>query len=104
MSKMNNIYLFKLTSGEEVIARTSEEIVNYNRINTVLIRNPMMLQFTPQGIGAMPWMVAAEDDQVTLIGSSITAISKVKAEVEKLYLQQVSGIDLSVPSTSSLAI
>ena len=35
-------------------------------------------------------------DQVTLIGSSITAISKVKAEIEKLYLQQVSGIDLSV--------
>ena len=47
---MNNIYLSKLTSGEEVIARTFEEIVNYNRINTVLIRNPMMLQFTPQCI------------------------------------------------------
>ena len=105
MNKFNYVYLYKLVTGEEIIAR-SEEIVNYNNINILLINRPMVLQMVPQGdrvgMALMPWMMSAKDDTVNLFGSSILAISKPKQELENSYLQQVSGIDLSTPSPFSL--
>lgn len=96
---MNNIYSFKLVSGEEIIARTKEEIINPGSINNLSIRDPMAIQITPQGMGAIPWMMTSENDKfITLFGHSLIAYSKAKPEIEKLYLQQVSGIDLSSPS------
>ena len=63
--------------------RMSEEIVNYNNINILLINRPMVLQMVPQGdrvgMALMPWMMSAKDDTVSLIGASITAISTPKA-------------------------
>ena len=105
MNNFNHVYLYKLVTGEEIIAR-SEEIVNYNNINILLINRPMVLQMVPQGdrvgMALMPWMMSAKDDTVSLIGASITAISTPKQELENSYLQQVSGINLSVPSSLSL--
>ncbi|MAV53361.1 MAG: hypothetical protein CMQ01_06300 [Gammaproteobacteria bacterium] len=101
---MSEIYLFKLTTGEEVIGSVADEIVNYNNINTLLVNKPMILglDHNTRQLGGMPWMPLAKNDKVTIIGSAIIAISRLKPEIEKSYLQQISGIDLSVPSSFSL--
>ena len=60
------------------------------------------LDHNTRQLGGMPWMPLAKNDKVTIIGSAIIAISRLKPEIEKSYLQQISGIDLSVPSSFSL--
>ena len=100
---MNHVYLYKLTSGEEIIAR-SEEIVNYGNINMLSINRPMILQMVPQGdrvgMALMPWMMSAKDDTVNLFGSSILAISKPKQELENSYLQPLQNGVFYIPAVS----
>jgi hypothetical protein len=66
----NKIVVLKLTTGEEVIARSR----NYNSDGSIEIKNPLSMVMVPneegnQGMVAFaPWMLALDDDQIVTIG------------------------------------
>ena len=61
----NDVKVLKLITGEEVIARITEE-----ENNLITLKNPMTLQMLPPtstgqvGIALVPWMKAAKNEKV----------------------------------------
>ena len=64
----NDVKVLKLITGEEVIARITEE-----ENNLITLKNPMILQMVPPttstgqiGFALVPWMKAAKNDNMTI--------------------------------------
>ena len=94
---MSNIRLFKLVTGEEMIAKVVKE--DNNRWN---VESPRVLVAQPTGNGQMgiamiPWIVGAPDCTTTLSEKDIvgTPISNLSKQLEDGYLSQTSGIALA---------
>jgi len=90
------IALMKLVSGEEVIAKVTE-----NTENTLTIKNARVLIMQPTGPGQVglvmvPWMATVPDDEIPLRKVDIMhRATNVPKELEDGYLQQTSGIQLA---------
>ena len=92
----NDVKVLKLITGEEVIARVSEE-----RSNLITLEKPMILQMlapntsTGQvGFALIPWMKAAKNEKVTISTEHIIAEDEASDQTEKNYLQVVTGLSL----------
>ena len=89
------VKVLKMISGEEVIARIKSEN------NLMILNKPMLLTQMPDpagsgrmGLGFVPWILSAvEEDVVVSVDHIITQLS-VKPEIEKMYLSQTSGLSL----------
>lgn len=92
-----DVIMFKALNGEEIIARLIEE-----DDKIVLIEKPRLL-VAQQGkqpgqmqIGLVPWYLGSPDGTVEVRQEHIfSRLKLVPPELEKGYLQQTSGIDLS---------
>jgi len=87
---LNDIISFKLTSGEEMIARYSEETET-----TFYVTKPVNLIPTPQGsLGMVPAMFSAElaNAKVSLNKSAVALHAPAKKEVADEYIRGTSGI------------
>ena len=94
----NDVKVLKLITGEEVIARVTEEENNYSLIT---LEKPMTLQMihpttsTGQvGFALVPWMKAAKNEKVTISTEHIIAEDESSEQTEKNYLQVVTGLSL----------
>ena len=92
----NNVKVLKLITGEEVIARVTEE-----KNNLITLEKPMTLQMiapttsTGQvGFALVPWLMAGNSEKITISIEHILAEDVVKSEVEKNYLANVTGLSL----------
>ena len=92
----NDVKVLKLITGEEVIARVSEE---HNDLLT--LEKPMTLQMLPPntstgqvGFALVPWMKAAKNEKLTISIDHIIAEDVPKGQTEKNYLAQVTGLSL----------
>ena len=94
----NNVKVLKLITGEEVIARVTEE-----ENNLITLTTPMILQILPAagtgtrsslGFALVPWMKAAKNEKVTLSVEYILVIDEASDQTEKNYLQVVTGLSL----------
>lgn len=92
-----NIKIFKLYSGEEVVASLIEEVDT-----GFTVSKPMVIQLVPQGGGQMglmliPWVVGNQNINVTINKNvmSVTHPIEPAKEFEDQYLQQTSGIALA---------
>ena len=92
----NDVKVLKLITGEEVIARVSEE-----RSNLITLEKPMILQMlapntsTGQvGFALIPWMKAAKNEKVIISTEHIIAEDEGSEQTQKNYLQLVTGLSL----------
>ena len=92
----NDVKVLKLMTGEEVIARVSEE-----SSNLLILEKPMTLQMLPPntstgqvGFALVPWMKAAKNNKVTISIEHILVTDEASDQTEKNYLQVVTGLSL----------
>ena len=91
----NDVKVLKLITGEEVIARITEE-----ENNLITLKNPMTLQMLPPtstgqvGIALVPWMKTAKSDKMTISIEHVLVTDEASDQTEKNYLQVVTGLSL----------
>ena len=91
----NDVKVLKLITGEEVIARVTEE-----KNNLITLEKPMTLQMLPNtstgqvGFAMVPWMKAAKNDKTTISIEHILVTDEASDQTEKNYLQVVTGLSL----------
>jgi len=93
----NDVKVLKLITGEEVIARISEE----ERSDLITLEKPMTLQMIPPttstgqvGFAMVPWIKAAKNDKATLSTDHVLVTDEASDQTEKNYLQVVTGLSL----------
>ena len=92
----NDVKVLKLITGEEVIARVSEE---HNDLLT--LEKPMTLQMIPpntstgqMGCALVPWMKAAKNNKTTISIDHVLVTDEASDQTEKNYLQVITGLSL----------
>ena len=92
----NDVKVLKLITGEEVIARVSEE---HNDLLT--LEKPMTLQMMPPntstgqvGFALVPWIKAAKNDKTTISIEHVLVTDEASKQTETNYLQVVTGLSL----------
>jgi hypothetical protein len=84
----NTIYTFKLTTGEEIIARIIE--INQDHL---IIEHPISAVLSPQGLQLMPGLFSANmDKNIRLNNSSWAMIAEAREDVRNSWIQAVTGI------------
>ena len=93
----NDVKVLKLITGEEVIARVSEE----EHSDLLILEKPMTLQMIPPttstgqvGFAMVPWIKAAKNDKATLSIDHVLVTDEASDQTEKNYLQVVTGLSL----------
>ena len=92
----NDVKVLKLKTGEEVIARVSEE-----SSNLLILEKPMTLQMMPPntstgqvGFALVPWIKAAKNDKTTISIEHVLVTDEASSQTEKNYLQVITGLTL----------
>ncbi len=88
--KIGDTVSFKLTSGEELVARLEkEDETTYN------IAKPMVLVAGEKGLGLAPFMFSVSTDgKFVLNQSSVACVAKTAKELADQYMTQTTGIQL----------
>jgi hypothetical protein len=83
-----DIASFKLTSGEEVVARVS------NITDTAyVLSKPMVLIASQQGLGLAPFMFSVNPDtKFNMSVHSVACVAVTEKEIASQYLQQTTGL------------
>ena len=89
------VYVLKLKSGEELIARIDTE----NMEPTIVLDQPLGIQVMMQpqgkpGFAMIPWMMASDDKKFTNDSNEVLTKGKARNEMEKQYLSAVTGLSL----------
>jgi len=88
--KKGDIVAFKLTNGEEIIAKIVE-----NNDTNYLISKPVTIAPSQQGLQFMQgFFTANQDKDVTLNKSAVVMTASPVDEVEKSYTEATTGIAL----------
>ena len=86
--ELNEVYTFKLTSGEEVISK----VVSIND-TTMELSSPLSVAPNPQGMGLMPSMFTAEQDKTVMLNTNmITMYAETADQVRIKYIEATTGI------------
>ena len=92
----NDVKVLKLITGEEVIARVTEE-----KNNLITLEKPMILQMMAPDrttgqipFALVPWMKAAKNEKIIISTEHIIAEDEASEQTEKNYLQVVTGLSL----------
>jgi hypothetical protein len=91
----NDVKVLKLITGEEVIARVSEE-----KENLITLEKPMILQMmapntTGQvGFAIVPWLMGGKGEKIIISEEHILTVDEVNSEIEKNYLANITGLTL----------
>ena len=90
MLEVGKVYTFKLTSGEELVAKVKCEMTG----NYVAIEEPVSIAPGPQGgLGLVPSMFTADLGQsITLNTNSITMYGETDESVKMKYIEATTGI------------
>lgn len=90
--KTDEVYSFKLASGEELIAKI-KEVGNGH----VVVEEPVSIAPGPQGMGLVPSMFTADNKEtIRLNTSSVSLVASTEDNVKLKYLEATTGI--KVPS------
>lgn len=90
--EVNQVYTFKLNSGEELITKVVGKVDN-----DLLISEPVSVAPGPQGMGLVPSMFTANPkEEIRLNKSSIAICGLTDENVKAKYIEATTGI--TVPS------
>lgn len=86
--KNDEIYSFKLASGEEIVARLVSQEPDH-----LLIDHPISAVLSPQGLQLMPGIFTANlDKNVRLNNSSWAMIAETREDLRASWIQATTGI------------
>jgi hypothetical protein len=89
--KIGDTVSFKLTSGEEIVARLEEETDK-----SYTVKKPMVLIAQQQGLGLAPFMFSVSPSgKFVLQSNAVSCIAKTEEEIGKQYVSQTSGIAIA---------
>jgi hypothetical protein len=89
--KIDEVYTFKLNSGEEVVAKVKQAGGDW-----ILINDPVSVAPGPQGMGLMPTLFTANPESETRLNTnSIAVVAETESAVKSKYIQATTG--LTVP-------
>ena len=84
----NNIYTFKLNTGEELIARLVDIAPDH-----MIIEHPILTVISQQGLQMMPGLFSADLGQnVRLNNASWAMIAETRQDVRDSWIQATTGI------------
>lgn len=84
---MDNVKFFRLTSGEEVVARVKDDKHGWT------IENPVLLVPMGKGnLGLMPWLPYTETDDMVLPASFVHLVLTPKPEMVTNYIEATSNL------------
>ena len=99
MIKENDIVTFKMTSGDEVIAK----IIKINEFQGYEVYKPLGVMIAQQGFGLVPWILSGDDkENVHIAHDAIASMVKTQERVASEYNRQTSSI--VVPPKSGLVL
>lgn len=88
--KVGDTVSFKLSSGEELVARLEDETEK-----TYTLKKPMVLIAGQQGLGLAPFMFSVSPEgKFVLQAQSVSCIAKTEEEIGKQYTAQTTGLAL----------
>jgi len=86
--KTNDVVSVKLSSGEEVVGRLTEDADD-----TITLNKPLMLSMTQKGMGLAPYMFTVDpESQITFKKVNTITIVKTMETMAKQYIQSTSGL------------
>jgi hypothetical protein len=81
---------FKLSSGEEIVARLEKESTT-----EYTVKKPMVLIAQAEGLGLAPFMFSVSPDaKFNIKSTSVSCVAKTQEEIAKQYTAQTSGIQI----------
>lgn len=87
---VGEVITLKLTSGEELVAKLTEETDSYYKLS-----KPMVIGMGKQGPGLMPYLFTVNPDtDVRLLKQTVTVAEATDAEFAKQFIESTSGIKL----------
>jgi hypothetical protein len=87
----DEIYTFKLITGEEIVAKVVEKHTDY-----LMIKQPICCVVSPQGLQMMPSLFSSNIDKtVRLNNSSWAMLAETREDVANSYIQATTGIAVS---------
>ena len=97
---MNNVKLFRITTGEEVIAELVSETDD-----TVTLKNGLVVLPTNTGVGFAPWATVIDQDnpEITVSKTHVVYIVPVQEDVSKKY-NEMFGSKLITPDKKKLIV
>jgi hypothetical protein len=86
--QLNEIYTFKLISGEEITAKI------YNKTSdTIEVAQPISMVLGPQGLQMMPCLFSSNSDKNVHINTASIALSaETREDVRAKYIEATTGI------------
>ena len=88
--KIGDTVSFKVTSGEELVARLEEE-----NDKTFKLHKPMVLIAQQQGLGLAPFMFGVSPDaKFNVLASTVSCIAKTESDIAKQYTTSTSNIQM----------
>ena len=94
----NDVKVLKLITGEEVMARVSNDLSDGGGL--VTLDNPMTLQAVPtnqqgqMGFALVPWLMTGKSEKITITTDHIIAQDDPKDQARKNYLENITGLTL----------
>lgn len=86
--EVNEIYSFKMNSGEELIAK----VVEFNDLS-LLVSDPVSVAPGPQGMGLIPSMFTADHDaKITINTNNVALYALTDAAIRSKYIEATTGI------------
>lgn len=86
--KPNEVYSFKLTSGEEIVARFIAQ-----DSDGMTIENPILCALSPQGLQMMPALFSVNPGKtIRLNNSSWAMIADTRDDIRSSWIQATTGI------------
>lgn len=99
--KEGEIMLFKLSSGEEVIAKVIQSSPMF-----YLIKKPLVLSLVQipgssgqAGVVFIPFMIGSDENStIKIMNSAVVAVTKPTKEAENGYIKNTSGLEIPTPN------
>lgn len=91
------VRLYKLVSGEEIVASVVDESTNQDYVT---VKTACSLQVVPKGpqqyaLALLPYMRGEPDGEIKLFKLAIASEVDANADLERSYLSQTSGIEIA---------
>ena len=93
----NDVKILKLITGEEVLARISNDLSNGDGL--IILNKPMTLQAVPGqggqvGFALVPLFMSGKNENITISIDHVIVQDEPNAKSEKNYLAAVTGLTL----------
>ena len=92
-SELNTVNTFKLSSGEELIAK----VISIDG-NTVQLEEPLSIAPTPKGMQLVPSVFTSDEDSTVSLNLNLVSMTCPTTQgVRMKYIEAVSGISIPEP-------